>query len=73
MNSKKDSNKITFEVLVGSDDKSGKEIIPISSSSIGEIDQNTITLNLKKGINEVTFELEDNLKHAIRLKEIKLN
>jgi hypothetical protein len=73
MNSKKDSNKITFEVLVGSDDKSGKEVIPISTSSIGEIDQNTITLNLKKGINEVTFQLEDNLKHAIRLKEIKLN
>lgn len=73
MNSKKNNNNISFEVLIGSDDKSGKEVIPIVSSSIGEIDQNIIRLNLKKGENEVQFTLQDNLKHAIRLKEIKTN
>lgn len=71
MNSKKNNNNITFEVLIGSDDKSGKEIIPIASSSMGEIKQNIIRLNLRKGENEVQFTLQDNLKHAIRLKEIK--
>ena len=71
MNSKKDHNKIAFEILVGSDDKSSKETINISSASQGKFTENKIFLNLRKGQNEVELVLDDSLKHAIRLKEIK--
>jgi hypothetical protein len=71
MNSKKAKNKIDFEVFVGSDDKTGREIINISSTSQGEFDRNKLFLNLNSGENEVEIILEDTLKHAIRLKEIK--
>lgn len=71
MNSKKSNNKIDFEVFVGSDDKTGREIINISSTSQGKFEGNRLFLNLNSGVNEVVIILEDTLKHAIRLKEIK--
>jgi len=71
MNSKKQNNQIVFELFVGSDDKSSREVINISSASIGSFKNNIISLNLKSGINELEIILEDNMKHAIRLKEFK--
>ncbi len=71
MNSKKANNKIDFDVFVGSDDKTGREVINIASISQGVFDKNKISLNLKSGVNEVEIVLEDSLKHAIRLKEAK--
>ena len=56
-------------MLVGSDDKKGKNKIDILSLSEGIFDKNIITLNLDKGLNELNLVLKDNLKHTIRLKE----
>ena len=58
-------------MFVGSDDKTGREIINISSTSQGKFEGNRLFLNLNSGVNEVVIILEDTLKHAIRLKEIK--
>ena len=69
INSKVKDNNVSFEVLVGSDDKKGKNKIDILSLSAGEFDKNIITLNLDKGLNELNLVLKDNLKHTIRLKE----
>lgn len=71
MNSKKANNKIDFEVFVGSDDKTGREVMNIISTSQGNFDKNKIFLNLNSGVNEVEIVLEDTLKHAIRLKEVR--
>ena len=71
MDSKKSNNIIDFEIFVGSDDKSGRERLNIVNTSSGSFDGSIIRLNLNKGVNNVTIELDDNLKHAIRLKEIK--
>ena len=69
INSKVRDNNLSFEVLVGSDDKKGKNKIDILSLSEGIFDKNIITLNLDKGLNELNLVLKDNLKHTIRLKE----
>jgi hypothetical protein len=69
INSKVRDNNLSFEVLVGSDDKKGKNKIDILSLSEGVFDKNIITLNLDKGLNELKLVLRDNLKHTIRLKE----
>jgi len=69
INSKVKDNNVSFEVLVGSDDKKGKNKIDILSLEEGEFDKNIITLNLDKGLNELNLVLKDNLKHTIRLKE----
>lgn len=71
MNSKHSNNKIDFELFVGSDDKSSRERVNIVDSSIGSFKDNTLSLNLNKGITDVEIILEDNIKHSIRLKEIK--
>jgi len=69
INSKVKDNNLSFEVLVGSDDKKGKNKIDILSLSEGIFDKNIITLNLAKGLNELNIVLKDSLKHTIRLKE----
>ena len=69
INSKVKDNNVSFEVLVGSDDKNGKNKVDIVSSSQGVFDKNILTLNLNKGLNKLDLVLEDNLKHTIRLKE----
>lgn len=69
INSKVKDNDVSFEVLVGSDDKNGKNKIDLLSLSDGGFDKNIITLNLKKGLNEISLILKDTLKHTIRLKE----
>lgn len=71
INSKVKDNDVSFEVLVGSDDKSGKNKVDVLSLSEGTIDKNIITLNLDNGLNELSLVLKDNLKHTIRLKEYK--
>lgn len=71
MHSKKANNNINFEILVGSDDKNSREVINIASASIGKFNGNKIDLLLEKGLNTLELILEDNIKHAIRLKEIK--
>ncbi len=71
MNSKHSNNQIGFELFVGSDDKSSREKVNIIDSSAGVFKGNTLTLNLNKGITDIEIILEDNMKHAIRLKEIK--
>ena len=71
INSKVKDNDLKFEVLVGSDDKSGKNKVDILTSSNGSFNNNIISLNLNKGHNEVQLTLKDRIKHAIRLKEIK--
>jgi hypothetical protein len=69
INSKVRDNNVSFEVLVGSDDKNGKNKVDILSLSEGVFDENIITLNLDKGLNQLSLVLKDNLKHTIRLKE----
>lgn len=69
INSKVKDNDVSFEVLVGSDDKNGKNKVDLLSLSDGIFDKNIITLNLKKGLNELSLVLKDSLKHTIRLKE----
>jgi hypothetical protein len=69
INSKVKDNNVSFEVLVGSDDKKGKNKVDLLSISEGSFKNNIITLNLKKGLNELSMVLKDNLKHTIRLKE----
>lgn len=69
INSKVKDNDVSFEVLVGSDDKKGKNKVDILSLSEGVFNKNIITLNLDKGLNELSLVLKDNLKHTIRLKE----
>lgn len=69
IHSKVRDNNVSFEVLVGSDDKKGKNKVDILSLSEGKFDENIITLNLDKGLNELTLALKDSLKHTIRLKE----
>lgn len=69
INSKVKDNNVSFEVLVGSDDKKGKNKVDLLSISEGSFKNNVITLNLKKGLNELSMVLKDNLKHTIRLKE----
>jgi hypothetical protein len=60
---------VSVEVLVGSDDKKGKNKVDLLSLSDGNFNKNIITLNLKKGLNELSLVLKDSLKHTIRLKE----
>ncbi len=69
INSKVKDNNISFEVLVGSDNKEGKNKVDVLSISEGSFKNNVITLNLKKGLNELSIVLRDNLKHTIRLME----
>jgi hypothetical protein len=69
INSKVKDNDLSFEILVGSDDKNGKNKLDILSLSEGTFDKNIITLNLNKGLNELSLVLKDSLKHTIRLKE----
>ena len=69
IHSKVRDNNVSFEVLVGSDDKKGKNKVDILSLSEGIFNKNIITLNLDKGLNELTLVLKDSLKHTIRLKE----
>lgn len=69
INSKVKDNNVSFEVLVGSDDKKGKNKVDLLSLSEGSFNKNIITLNLNKGLNELSLVLKDNLKHTIRLKE----
>jgi hypothetical protein len=69
INSKVKDNDLSFEILVGSDDKNGKNKLDILSLSDGSFDKNIITLNLNKGLNELSLVLKDSLKHTIRLKE----
>lgn len=69
ISSKVQNNDMSFEVLVGSDDKNGKNKVDVISMSKGTFDKNIITLNLNKGLNELSIVLKDNLKHTIRLKE----
>ena len=69
INSKVKDNNVSFEVLVGSDDKKGKNKVDLLSLSDGSFKNNVITLNLKKGLNEFSMVLKDSLKHTIRLKE----
>ena len=69
INSKVKDNNVSFEVLVGSDDKKGKNKVDLLSLSDGNFNKNIITLNLKKGLNELSLVLKDSLKHTIRLKE----
>jgi hypothetical protein len=70
MNSKKNNNRICFEILVGSDDTS-KASVNIKSLSMGNFKENRMELKLNKGDNLVSVQLLDNLKHSIRLKEIE--
>ncbi|MDR6517322.1 hypothetical protein [Chryseobacterium camelliae] len=72
MNSKKENNNICFEVLVGNDDNSSNSKIDIKSLSSGKFKENKIELNLSRGTNEIALELNDYLKHSIRLKEIEV-
>lgn len=69
INSKVKDNNVSFEVLVGSDDKKGKNKVDVLTLSDGSFDKNIITVNLSKGLNEISLILKDSLKHTIRLKE----
>lgn len=69
MNSKKNSNQITFEVLVGNDDASSNARVNIIKSSLGNFENNLLELNLDKGSNLIILELADRIKHSLRLKE----
>lgn len=73
IHSKTNDNAVSFEVLVGSDDKNGKNKVDVLSLSNGLFDHNIITVNLKKGLNELSLILGDSLKHTIRLKEYNNN
>lgn len=72
INSKVKDNDLSFEILVGSDDKNGKNKLDILSLSEGTFVKNIITLNLNKGLNELSLVLKDSLKHTIRLKEYNI-
>lgn len=69
MNSKKSDNKIKFEVLVGNDDVSSNARVNIKKTSLGTFHNNLIELHLDKGSNLIILELDDRIKHSIRLKE----
>jgi|SRR5690554_566343 len=71
MNSKKSNNRISFMVFVGNDDNSSRGKVDVKSLSSGSFEENRITLDLQKGENEIILELDDYLKHSIRLKEIE--
>jgi len=73
INSKVKDNAVSFEILVGSDDKNGKNKVDLLSLSDGAFKENIITVNLKKGLNELSLILKDSLKHTIRLKEYNNN
>ena len=71
MDSKIRDNSISFQVLLGSDDKSGKDPVNILDSDIGDYDGNQISFVLDKGQTDVTLTLDDDVKNSIRLLEIK--
>lgn len=70
MNSKQENNRISFEVLVGNDDSSSRGKVNIRNLNRGKFVENRMSLQLNKGDNEIVLELNDYLKHSIRLKEI---
>jgi hypothetical protein len=72
IDSKISNKNVDFEILVGSDDKNGKNKVNIDSISNGSFEKNIVKLNLTKGLNEFVIVLKDSIKHTIRMKEFKM-
>jgi len=69
--SKKELKDVRFSVFVGTDDSKSENKIDIKDYK-GEYEGNILRFNLKKGLNEILFTLNDGLKHSIHLQKIDI-